>query len=231
VNTTAIIVAAGKGSRMGHHMGKQYLPLVDKPILVHCLEVFEACAFVDNVILVVGADEIGFCSDLLYPFKFLKVSKIIAGGCDRQHSVYSGLQQLPSDTRIVLIHDGARPFVTVSILEASIDSSQKYGTGIVGMPVKDTIKVVDQNGYVRDTPDRNHLWMIQTPQTFQVDIIQKAHEKAREDGFIGTDDAMLVERMGGPVRMVTGSYENIKVTTQEDLYIGEAIIRSRQMGN
>ncbi|MGI6706047.1 MAG: 2-C-methyl-D-erythritol 4-phosphate cytidylyltransferase [Clostridia bacterium] len=224
---SAIIVAAGRGRRMGTDIGKQFLPLMGKPVLNYCLEVFEACSGVDDIVLVVDAKDLDYTRELLRPYGYRKLQRIVVGGAERQHSVYKGLLELKPDTDIVLVHDGVRPFVSPSILEESIRVARESGCSVAGVPAKDTIKIVDDQGYAVATPDRRSLWLIQTPQTFRYEILLQAHEKAREENFLGTDDAMLVERLGIPVKMIMGSYENIKITTSEDMALGEIILAKR----
>ncbi len=224
---SAIIVAAGRGRRMGANIGKQFLPLMGKPVLAYCLQVFEECSYVDDIVLVVDAKDLDYTRELLQAYGYRKLQRIVAGGAERQQSVYKGLLGIKPDTDIVMIHDGVRPFVSPSILEESIRVARENGCSVVGVPAKDTIKIVDDQGYTVATPDRRSLWLIQTPQTFRYEILLQAHEKAQEENFEGTDDAVLVERLGIPVRMIMGSYENIKITTPEDMALGEIILAKR----
>jgi len=225
---SAIVVAAGRGRRMGAKIGKQFLPLMGKPVLCYCLEVFEACSDVDDIVLVVDAKDLDYTRELLQPYGYRKLHRIVAGGVERQQSVYKGLLEVKADTDIVLIHDGVRPFVSLPILEESIRVARESGCSVVGVPAKDTIKIVDDQGYAVATPDRRTLWLIQTPQTFRYEILLQAHEKVQEENFLGTDDAVLVERLGIPVRMIMGSYENIKITTPEDMALGEIILAKQR---
>ena len=224
---TAIIAAAGKGQRMNRGINKQFIILKGKPVLMHTLEVFDNHPLVEKIVIVTGKDEIKFCQEnILKRFNFQKRIKVVAGGKERQDSVYNGLQEV-NESGLVIIHDGARPFLTKDMISSLSVSAKKYGAAIIGVPVKDTVKIVDEEQFVQGTPDRRTLWLIQTPQCFKREVILKAHEVAKSEGFYGTDDASLVERIGIKVKILTGSYENIKITTPEDLIIGENILKGR----
>lgn len=232
MKTDAVIVSAGKGLRFMEgksirpdHGKKQFTFLGGKPILAHTLEKFETCPLVRSIYLVVGQEDMDYClKEIIEKNKFQKVSKIIPGGKRRQESVKNGIDALPKDTDIVAIHDGVRPFVTKAMLEDSIHSAGRYGAVILAMPVKETIKISNSDGTVLKTLDRESLWQIQTPQTFQVNVIREAYYRATEDGFIGTDDASLVERLGVKVHILPGSYTNIKITTPEDLLLANLFL-------
>ncbi|MDA8233922.1 MAG: 2-C-methyl-D-erythritol 4-phosphate cytidylyltransferase [Clostridia bacterium] len=214
---------------MGSRINKQYLCLSGLPILLYTLRVFEEVAAIDEIIVVAAPGEEEFCRvNVINSYGLKKVSKIIAGGLERQQSVYNGLRAVDSDTEVVLIHDGARPLVDEGIIHRVLDGARRYGAVSCGVPVKDTIKMVDGDGFVSSTPDRSLLWSIQTPQGFRLELLMEAHNQALKEGLLGTDDAMLVERMGQPVKVVLGSYDNIKVTTPEDLAAAEAIIARRR---
>ncbi|MFZ5966821.1 MAG: 2-C-methyl-D-erythritol 4-phosphate cytidylyltransferase [Bacillota bacterium] len=217
---------------MGSNVNKQYIKLLDKPVLVHTLQVFEKSNRIHEIVLVVQESERAYCQkEIVEAWKLKKVSQVVSGGRERQESVWKGVDAVSSDCDIVVVHDGARPFVTVRNIEDSIVTAELYGAVGVGVPVKDTIKMVDTNQMIKQTPDRKELWAIHTPQTFDRILLKKAHQKAAQEGFIGTDDTVLVERLGISVKMIEGSYENIKITTPEDLYFGEAILRKRmEMG-
>ena len=223
----AVIVSAGKGLRFMEgksirpdHGKKQFIFLGGKPILTHTLEKFETCPLIRSIHLVVGQEDMDYClEEIIEKNKFQKVSKIVPGGKRRQESVKNGVDALPKDTDIVVIHDGVRPFVTKAMIEDSIHAAGRYGAVILAMPVKETIKISNPDGTVLKTLDRESLWQIQTPQTFQVKVIKEAYSRATEDGFIGTDDASLVERLGVKVHILPGSYTNIKITTPEDLLL------------
>jgi len=228
MKVVALIPAAGRGSRMGAREKKPYLSLSGKPILAYTLSECEKCSLIDEIILVVSESEIEYSRiSIVEAFKFKKVSKIIAGGLKRQDSVWEGLKALKNDYELVMVHDGVRPFVSQKILEKSIYETLHYKATVVAVPVKDTIKIVSKQGEVLETIDRSRVWMIQTPQTFKHDILKKAYEKAIKDGFYGTDDASLVEKLGIKVKIIPGFYENIKITTPEDLALGEVILKRR----
>ncbi len=228
MKTTAIVLAAGSGKRMNSKVHKQYLLLKGKPVLYYSLKAFEDSQ-IDDIILVVGAGEIEFCQkEIVEHFGFQKVRAIVEGGKERYHSVYEGLKAT-GETDYVLIHDGARPFVSQSIIERTISAVCEYKACVVGMPVKDTIKIVDENTFAKETPNRSTVWMVQTPQAFSYPLIYDAYTKmlAREDAAI-TDDAMVVERMTDyKVKLIEGSYQNIKITTPEDLDVAEKFFEKK----
>ena len=226
---TAVIVAAGKGKRMGTEISKQFLPLGGKEILAHTVQKFEKAKNIRDIILVTGADSLQDVQEMAQEYGWEKIVSIVAGGKERQDSVWNGLQQVAADTEIFLIHAGVRPFVTEDILKISIETALEMGGCVAGVPAKDTIKVCDGENIAIATPDRNVLWQIQTPQTFRKERIVKAYEQAKEDGFVGTDDASFAEHCGYPVKVIMGSYRNIKITTKEDLIIGEAFLKEEQV--
>ena len=226
---TAVIVAAGKGKRMGTEISKQFLPLGGKEILAHTVQKFEKAKNIRDIILVTGADSLQDVQEMAQEYGWEKIVSIVAGGKERHDSVWNGLQQVAADTEIILIHDGVRPFVTEDILNISIETALEMGGCVAGVPAKDTIKVCDGENIAIATPDRNVLWQIQTPQTFRKERIVKAYEQAKEDGFVGTDDASFAEHCGYPVKVIMGSYRNIKITTKEDLIIGEAFLKEEQV--
>jgi 2-C-methyl-D-erythritol 4-phosphate cytidylyltransferase len=222
----AVIVSAGKGVRFMEGQKKQFYFLGGKPILAHTLHKFETCPLIRSILLVLGQEDMDYCLDeVIEKYKFKKVSQIVPGGKRRQESVKNGMDALPKDTDIVVIHDGVRPFVTKIMIEDSIHSAVRYGAVILAMPVKDTIKMSNPNGTVLKTLDRESLWQVQTPQTFQVKLIKEAYFRATEDGFTGTDDASLVERLGVKVQILPGSYTNIKITTPEDLLLANLFLK------
>lgn len=225
---TAVIVAAGKGKRMGTEISKQFLPLCGKEILAHTVEKFEKAEKIRDIILVTGEDSLQDVQDMTQEYGWKKIRSIVAGGKERQDSVWNGLQEVSVDAEIVLIHDGVRPFVTEDILDVSMETALEMGGCVAGVPAKDTIKVCNSENIAVDTPDRSTLWQIQTPQTFRRELIMKAYEQAKEDGFVGTDDASLAEYSGYPVKVIMGSYRNIKITTKEDLLIGEAFLKEER---
>ena len=228
---SAIILAAGKGRRMESSVNKVYIDLLGKKTIVRTLESFQQSPFIDEIILVVGENDITYCGfEVIDKLFFTKVKEVVGGGVSRQESVYNGLQAVSKDAKLISIHDGARPLVTEEILERSIQGALEFGAVTTGVPVKDTIKVINNEGYVTDTPDRNKLWAVQTPQVFKRNIIFEAHKQGRELGIEATDDAMLVENLGHRIKIIEGSYENIKLTTPEDAIIARAIINDREIG-
>ncbi|MBM7557859.1 2-C-methyl-D-erythritol 4-phosphate cytidylyltransferase [Halanaerobacter jeridensis] len=226
---SVVIPAAGQGKRMKTEKNKQFLMLNDKEILAHTLNKFESASVVDEVIIVAREEEIDYCKNKLVDnYDFGKVTKVIAGGETRQESVYNGLQAVKSTSNYVLIHDGARPFITAELINKVITAAEKYDAAAVGVPVKDTIKVINSDNMIINTPDRSKLVAIQTPQVFDKELITEAYQNALADDFIGTDSASLVERINQTVKLVQGSYENIKITTPEDLEFGERILARRK---
>ncbi len=226
---SAIIVAAGKGKRMERDYNKQYIHLGDKPIVAHTLIHFENHEIIDEIIIVVAKGEVEFCREsIVEKYNLSKVRSIVEGGQERYHSVFKGIKAVSLDSEVILIHDGARPFVTNEITNESVVSAVGYGCSIVGMPVKDTIKTINEEGFVEGTPKRENLWLVQTPQTFKKEIILEAHQKREKENLSVTDDAMLVEALGIKVKMIRGSYENIKITTPEDLEFGQVILKRRK---
>src|SRR4030042_1123625 len=225
MKTDAVIVSAGKGVRFMEGQKKQFYFLGGKPILAHTLDKFETCPLIRSILLVVSQEDMDIClKEVIEKYKFKKVSQIVPGGKRRQESVKNGIDALPKDADMVVIHDGVRPFVTRAMIEDSIRSAVRYGAVVLAMPVKDTIKISNPDGTVLKTLDRESLWQIQTPQTFQAHLIKEAFHKAIEDGFIGTDDASLVERLGVKVHILPGSYTNIKITTKEDLMLAHLFL-------
>jgi len=222
----ALVVAAGKGTRMGTAESKQYLSLGDKPILVHTLLLFERMHEVDSIVLVVSDGQEARCQAYIEQYKLHKVRSIVVGGAERQDSVRAGLEAFPSETEWVLIHDGVRPFPAEEHILACVREAKRTDAAVLAVPVKDTIKVVNAEGQIQSTPDRRSLWAIQTPQAFRLSVLREAHERAAHDHFLGTDDAMLVERLGVTVQVVQSDYYNIKITTPEDLPMAEWIIHN-----
>jgi 2-C-methyl-D-erythritol 4-phosphate cytidylyltransferase len=223
----ALIPAAGMGKRMGAGTNKQYLLLDGIPILAHTLRLFQNAPFIDGIYLVSPQDEIPFCREqVVERFGFSKVLAIVAGGAERQHSVFNGLRAMeglaPED--VVLIHDGVRPFVPDQALAEAAATAGRCGSAVVAVPVKDTVKVA-LDGVITETPPRETLWLAQTPQAFRYGVIRAAHEQAAAEGFLGTDDASLLERQGEQIPLVMGGYRNIKITTPEDLVLAEALLK------
>jgi 2-C-methyl-D-erythritol 4-phosphate cytidylyltransferase len=227
--TAAIIPAGGAGARMGGKTAKPYLTLDSLPIIVHTLRVFEASPLIDAVILVVRDEDKTYVrDDIVMPFAFTKVTNVISGGKTRQDSVNNALPFLADDHDLVVVHDGVRPLAEHLLLERVIEAAQNTGAAAVGVPVKDTCKIIDTDFFVLQTIDRGSLYQIQTPQAFKKEILLDAHGKAIQDGFHGTDDASLAERMGISVKVIAGSYENIKITTPDDLLQAELIVKKRK---
>lgn len=221
----AIILAAGKGTRMNAGMNKQFIHINSKPLLAHTLKIFQNCKAVDSIILVAGKDELELCREqIVDAYGFSKVDRLVEGGNERQQSVYNGIEQLGDKCEVVVIHDGARPIISEDIIERCIEGAKAFGAVSAGMPAKETIKILDADGFVEYTPNREKVWVTQTPQAFRTEIIRKAHENAQREGISGTDDAYLVECLGLKVRMEECSYENIKVTTPEDIILAEIIL-------
>ena len=217
--TSAIILAAGKGQRMGTELPKQFLSMGDDMLLTKTIRVFEESSVIQDIVLVTSEDWIGFCkTEIVDREGFRKVRKIVAGGKERYDSVYQGLLAC-QNADYVFIHDGARPFVTEEILVRTQEAVEKYEACAVGVPSKDTVKIVDEDGFVESTPPRENVWNIQTPQAFSYPLIRAAYEVVRDNNMTGiTDDAMIIERSRlAKVKLVMGSYYNIKITTPEDM--------------
>ena len=231
MRTVAIVPAAGSGNRMGRGLSKQYLSLGGMPLLVHTLNVFEKCPLVDALLVVVPPPDVeAVRTEMLPRWNLKKLAGVIPGGKERQDSVRAGIETLDRDTDIVIVHDAVRPFITAKLIEDCIRAAVEEGAATVGVPVKDTVKEVGADGRVVRTCDRSLLWLTQTPQAFRRDIIENAHRAAVRDGYRGTDDTSLVERLGIAVRMIRGDYGNIKITTPEDLVIAEALLAASRPG-
>ncbi len=223
---TAIVLAAGKGSRMNSKVHKQFLELEGFPLVYYALRTFERSR-VDEIILVTGENELDYCrTQIVEKYQFQKVSRIVPGGSERYLSVYQGLCAV-KDTDFVLIHDGARPFVTEPVIERTIQAAIAYGSGIAAVPAKDTVKLVDEQQFSVDTPPRDHVWLMQTPQVFAYEKIRKAYEIVVSQKIKNvTDDAMVLEMaLHEKVKIVEGSYRNMKVTTPEDLEVAEVFVK------
>ena len=222
---TVIFPAAGEGRRMNAGKNKVLLELLGRPILVQTLLRFSECASVDDFIVVVGEEDVEKVTTTLAKTGGLKPFRVVAGGSERQYSVRNGIAALHPDTEIVLVHDAARPLVSVKTIEAVVAEAWRSGAAIAAVRAKNTIKIVRGDGVVESTPERAKLWEVQTPQGFRRDILEEAYRRAEAESFLGTDDAGLVERLGLPVRVVEGSYRNIKVTTPEDLWVVETFMQ------
>ena len=222
---SAIILAGGKGKRMGSAISKQFIDIKGKPIIYYTLKKFSENKKIDNIIVVLPEDEVKYFKENILKKYELRINKIVIGGKERQDSVYNALKSLKnSSTDIVLIHDGARPFISERIINEGIKFAEIYGAAAPGVMPKDTIKVKNEKNFSIDTPNRANLVSIQTPQVFKFDEILECHEKIRYNGEMVTDDTMVVEKYGYSVYLYDGEYTNIKVTTPEDLILGEKLI-------
>ena len=221
-----VLPAAGSGKRMGAGQNKLFLSLAGKPILVHTLLVFEKDENCTGIWLAVKDEERLYIQSLIEQYDISKVKGLPTGGSERQHSVHSCIKEMEA-VDVVLVHDAARPFITVPIITELTKVASEKGAAIAGVRAKDTMKIV-HNGIIKETVDRDALWMIQTPQAFRFDLLFEAEDVAEKVGFLGTDEAMLVERLGHDIHIVESSYENVKMTTQEDLIFGEAILNRRK---
>jgi 2-C-methyl-D-erythritol 4-phosphate cytidylyltransferase len=221
----AVIVAAGKGVRMNRPTPKQYLDLGGIPLLSRTLQVFDCCVSIDKIILVVPEADIKFCNEkIINPSEIRKKIITVAGGPERQASVFNGLLAVDEKKSIVVIHDGVRPFVSPSLIEECVRMAALNGACIAGIPASDTLKSADDSGFIKKTLERDSVWLAQTPQAFDYALIKKAHETANKEGFTGTDDALLVERLGERVKIIRGSASNIKITDPEDLVMARYIL-------
>lgn len=231
MKNVAIVLSAGRGTRMNSDVPKQYMELEGKPVLYYSLKAMED-SFIDEIILVAGADDISYCKEeIVAKYNLSKVKAVVAGGKERYHSVWNGLRCV-ADADYVFIHDGARPVLKEDVLLRALDGAKECDACVVGVPVKDTIKIVDEDGLVTETPPRNRMFQVQTPQVFKYPLIRSAYERLQkeetallEKGVAITDDAMVVELLTDTkVKIVMGSYENIKITTPEDLVLARRLI-------
>ena len=220
-----LIPAAGEGSRLESAVKKPYLTLAQKPILARTIQQFEQNTAVDEIFVIVNKADVEICNTtVLEPYAFQKVRGLVAGGATRQLSVYNGIRALPADTDFVIVHDGVRPFVTDETIFACLDAAAEWGAAVAAVPAKETIKIANAEGFIVETPNRERLWTVQTPQVFRKSLLAEAHRTAEEKQLTATDDAVLVEQLGYPVKLVKGSYANLKITTPEDLRIAEAFL-------
>ena len=227
----AVVPAGGSGVRMGGRTPKQYLALAGAPLLVHTLRALGRARSVGGLIVAVPEARVAATHALLARHRVARVLAVVAGGVDRQESVWHGLQASPSDTPWIVVHDAVRPFIGGSLVDAVVGAARRVGAATCGVAVRETVKRVRKepsvdHGVVDETLDREGLWLVQTPQAFRRALLWEAHDKARRDGFRGTDDAVLVERLGAPVAMVPGAAENLKITTRDDLRIARRWMRS-----
>jgi len=223
-----VLPAAGSGKRMGAGQNKLFLKLRSIPILIHTLRVFEQDSTCTEIWLAIKPEERETIKHMLEEFNITKVKGMPNGGAERQHSV-NACVQASVGANLILVHDAARPFIDPKVIKELTKRASETGAAIAGVKVKDTMKKV-HNGIIEETIDRDQLWMIQTPQAFRYDILANAQKQAEQDQFLGTDESMLVERLGLPVHIVESTYDNVKMTTQEDLLIGEAILQKREQG-
>lgn len=232
---TAIVLAAGQGKRMGTAVQKQYIELLGKPVIYYTLRTFQNSGIIDSIVLVVGGGQEQFAREMIVEkYHFTKVTAIVAGGAERYDSVWQGLKAIhggkvenADEDGYVFIHDGARMFVDEAILKRGYETVLRYRACVAGMPSKDTVKIVDDEGFAVQTPRRKYVWTVQTPQIFETSLITEAYKRLmREQCIDVTDDAMVVEQMMKlPVRLFEASYENIKITTPEDLKIAEGFLK------
>ena len=220
---SVIIVAAGQGKRIGG-VPKQFRIIAGKALLAYTVECFEACPEIDEIVVLVPEQFKGLAKEILIGCK--KIKEIVSGGRERQDSVFNGLKVISHNAEIILIHDGVRPFVTNADITSVIEGARMYGSCLPAVLVRETVKIVGLEGFVRETPDRSQIFLAQTPQGFKAEIIKKAYEFAFKNIIFGTDDTVLVEKLGVPTKIIPGNYQNIKITTKEDLLIGEYLLRS-----
>lgn len=225
---TAIIAAAGSGKRMGSEINKIFLTIHNVPIIARSAAAIAACPEVDELIIVGAASEIDKLAEVLRQYQPGKPWRIVAGASERQYSITNALQAVSQETKLILVHDAARPLIDPAVVKQVIDGARTHNAAVVAVPVKDTIKIIDNEKYVVETPPRQTLWSIQTPQGFDATLLREAYARALKDGFLGTDDAGLVERLGKKVKIVPGGYNNIKITSPEDLRIAEALLGERK---
>ncbi|MEK7306513.1 MAG: 2-C-methyl-D-erythritol 4-phosphate cytidylyltransferase [Nitrospirota bacterium] len=224
MKVTALIPSAGIGKRMGTERPKQFLTINGLPMLVYTLKVFDVLPEVDEIILIVHKGDEGYCEKIIEGCKLKKVLKIVFGGKTRQESVYNGLKEVSDETGIVVIHDAVRPFVTPEIIRKSIKTARYSDGAVAAIPVRDTMKYAGDKGIIERTVSRSNLWLAQTPQTFRLEIIKEAYHRAYLDNFSATDDSSLVERIGYKVKVIEGSYSNIKITTPEDIILAQRML-------
>jgi len=222
---SAIIVAAGKSERMGVETDKAFLSLGPRPVLAWSLLAMEQCPDIDQIVLVVRKDRIPAARGMVQMFGISKIRAVVAGGARRQDSVWNGLEALDPDTRIVAVHDGARPCLSSDLVSETIRSAKRFGSGVAASRMVDTIKLVERGTTVERTLDRDKLWAVQTPQTFKIEILRKAYVALKKNDALVTDEAAAVELLGEPVRLVEWAKPNPKITTAEDLPVAAALLR------
>lgn len=232
MRVTAVVLAAGEGRRLGGEISKTYLPIAGRPLVLRTLDRVFSARTVDNVVLVIAGADFARCESLLHDDRGLRNLpwSLQSGGATRQQSAKRGLEQVGSDTDIVIIHDGARPFVSAALIDRCVETAVDKRAVVIGVPVRDTIKVVSPDGWIQSTPERAGLWEIQTPQVFHRDLIIAAHERAEREGAQVTDDAMIIERIGEPVYVLQGEPNNLKITLPDDVWLAETLIRDGRVG-
>ena len=223
--TTAIIVGAGRGERMGANTDKAFLSLGPRPLVAYSMMAFEACTEIRQIVLVVRRDRIEAAKNMAQMFGISKLRAVVAGGAHRQDSVRKGLAELPPETRYVTIHDAARPLVTPNLISETVKCAHQHGSGVAGRRMVDTVKLVEKAPIISRTVDRDQLWTVQTPQTFRLDLLRQAYARLAETGAVVTDDAAALEQIGVPVRLVEWAPVNLKVTIAEDLAVAAALLR------
>ncbi len=227
MHVNVVIVAAGKGTRLQSELPKPFLSIAGSPILVHTLRRFAPIEAIRRMVVVVAAEREALCQEVLHTHgPWPQPITVVHGGAERQDSVRNGLAALETQCEVVVIHDAARPFISVEVIQRSIDAATEAGSAVVATPVRDTIKRADAQHTIRETVSRQDLWLAQTPQTFQVEVIRAAHRWAQQRGMAGTDDASLVEQMGRPVRIVPSDALNFKITTPDDLALAQAVLQA-----
>ncbi|MFH1563533.1 MAG: 2-C-methyl-D-erythritol 4-phosphate cytidylyltransferase [Nitrospirota bacterium] len=232
MKVVAILAAGGKGIRLDNQTPKPFIMLNHHPLIYYSLKMLSASALIDYILVVVEREHIAYCQrEIVEKYRFTKVNKVVEGGEERQDSVYNGLKELSPETELVLIHDGARPFVSLPLIEETITAAQESGAAIPGLTPVDTIKSINGGQWIEETLDRESLVMIQTPQVFKYELLKDAYEKAYQDNFYATDDALLIRRLGGRVKLVKGDYENIKITVPHDLLVAKTILKLRNGKN
>ena len=226
IATVAVVPAAGSGRRVGGSSPKQFLHLGGVPLLVRTLVALGRSRVIGGIVVVAPPSAVERTRRLIKHYRLARVLAVISGGRERQESVWLGLQAVPSTAGLVVVHDGVRPFITGALVRQVVEAASRFGAAACGLSVRETVKRA-REGFVQATVERDGLWLVQTPQAFRRSLLWEAHEKARQDGFLGTDDAVLVERLGAPVRMVPGLLENFKITTPDDLARARAVVAAR----
>lgn len=227
MTAAAIITAGGRGVRFGSDAPKQFAALGGKPLLAHSVETFSSLDIISEIVLVAPDDWVPYVEKEIAGIPGSRVSRVVPGGAERQHSVENGFNSLLGEPDVVVVHDGVRPFASASLIEEVIREAYNHGAALAALPAGDTVKKAGETGLVESTVPRDTLWLAQTPQAFRYGVLREAFEKAREDGFLATDEALLAERIGSQVKLVKGSPHNIKITTREDLALGELLLKLR----